>query len=496
MIDPYSFKTRPFDHQAQELRLSAEDKSRALFWEMGTGKTKYGIDCTAHARRRGVIRACIVVAPPGVQENWITDEFPTHWPDDLPWRGFTYRVHSANSKWHIRELNDLHNCHSQLPVLALSYDAWLTQQGKQAAWDLMRTRPTFLHFDESAHLKNWSSQRTKSITKAAPYAAMSRIYSGTPIDGEPFDIYSQINIVDPGFWERELKINTFTDFKAFFGIFAKANRRGKTEGTTRQYPILVAYQNLRILKELIKKVSSRVLKEDVLDLPAKLYTKRYYEMFPAQRRMYETLNEECMADFPDDPEAMVTAELPIVRMTRLQQILCGYVPADGDEEPRELIDRAHNPRADATTEFVCEAGNQQTVVWAQYRLDVDILIERLKAEGRKPVRYDGAVGEDERKRNKDAFKAGDASDFVGNTSVGAEGLTLVTSNLMCFHNNNYRYIKRRQAEDRIHRIGQGTNCLYGDMVCRGTRDERAIELLQKKHKMSQEILGDVPTEWL
>lgn len=496
-INPYSFKTKPFDHQAQELLSSAERKSWALFWEMGTGKTKYGIDSTAHNRRLGNIDGTIIVAPSGVEENWITDEFPTHWPDDMPWRGLTYSTHHADRKWFKAELADLFKCQRQMPVLALSYDAWLTDKGKQTAWEFMQKWRTFAHFDETAHIKTFQSKRTQSITKAAPYMAMSRIYSGTPIDGSPFDIYSQVKVVDPDFWQRELGTDSYFAFKHMFGIFAKEKRRPKTgEREGREYPVLVAYQNLGYLRDLLKKVSSRVLKADVLDLPEKLYTKRYYEMFPAQRAMYEQLDEEYQVEFPDDPESWITAELPIVRMTRLQQILCGYVPADGDDEPRELIDRAHNPRADATTEFVTEAGNQQTVCWAQYRLDIDILMERLRAEGRNPCRYDGAVDKETRKRNKDAFVAGEFSDFIGNTTVGAEGLTLVNANIEAFHNNNYRYIKRKQAEDRIHRIGQYDPCLYGDMVCRSTRDERAIEILQKKHKTSETILGDVPTEWL
>jgi SNF2 family DNA or RNA helicase len=123
-------------------------------------------------------------------------------------------------------------------------------------------------------------------------------------------------------------------------------------------------------------------------------------------------------------------------------------------------------------------------------------MERLRAEGRKPVRYDGKVDEDERARAKAAFKSGDVSDFVANTSVGAEGLTFVNTHTTAFHNNNYRMIKRKQAEDRVHRIGQREACLYGDMVCAGTRDERAIEILQKKHRVSEQILGDAPKEWL
>lgn len=501
MIDPFSFKTRPFGHQAEELRLWAEHPRRAKFWEMGTGKTKDGVDVTAHARRQRKIDACIIVAPSGVERNWVTDELPAHMPEDVPYLAHVWSTGSSGTKWHRAAVADLHKCDRALPVLAMTYDAWLTDAGKQAAWDLIRERRTICHFDETGSTLTKWSQRTQSIVRAAPLAAMTRIYSGSPVDGSPFDVYWQVMVVDPTFWRRELRISTLADFKAFFGIFRYENRKPTNEERAageegRRFPILVTYQNVAVLRDLLKKVGTRVLKKDVLDLPEKLYTRRYYEMCPAQRRVYDLLEKEYMADFPGDDEAMVTAELPIVRMTRLQQVLCGYVPADGDEEPRELIDAAHNPRADATVEFVGEAGNQQTVVWAQYRLDIDILMGRLRAEGRTPVRYDGAVGEDERARNKRAFQAGDASDFVANTSVGAEGLTFVNAHTHAFHNNTYRMIKRKQAEDRSHRIGQRHACLYGDMVCPGTRDERAIHIMQRKHRTSEAILGDAPTEWL
>lgn len=486
------FKTKPFAHQLAEFERSALLPSRALFWEQGTGKTWYGLNSTAAAFRAGQIDGTIIVAPSGVERNWITDEFPAHFPDDIPIRPHIWSTHSAKAKWHKKSVDDLlKKVPGTLPVLVMNYDAWLTDECKKAAWALMRSRPVYLHVDESAHLKGWSTKRTTSITKAAPFARMTRIYSGTPVDNNPFDLYSQVHIVDRDFWMREFSLPGWFDFQHFFGVFAREERRdGK------HYPVLASFQNIGLLRDALKKISDRVLKDDVLDLPPKSYTRRYYEMSTNQARVYDQLENEFAADFPDDPEALITAELPIVRMLRLQQVLCGYVPADGDEEPRELIDPKHNPRLDATAGFIEEAGNQQTIVWAQYRLDVDLIMERLRGLGRRPVRYDGKVTEDERAIAKAAFQKGDASDFVANPSVGADGLTLVQAHTVAFHNNNYRMGKRKQAEDRAHRIGQQHPVLYGDMICRGTRDENAIRILQRKHRMSETVLGDAPKEWL
>lgn len=490
-----NFKTAPFAHQLAEFNASALERRRALFWEQGTGKTWYGINSTAAAYRREAIRGVVVVAPSGVERNWVTDEIPAHWPDDIPYLAHVWSTGRSGTQKHQREVAFLLSERRALPILAMTYDALMTTEGRDAVWAMMRTRPVYLHVDESAHAKNFKAKRTERLVRAAPYAAMTRIYSGTPVDNSPFDVYSQVLIVDPHFWEREFDLPDWFAFQHFFGVFAKGSRR-IDETRTREFPQLVAYQNIALLRDALKKISGRVLKDDVLDLPEKLYTRRYYEMFPRQRAMYDALENEYMADFPDDPDAMVTAELPIVRMLRLQQILCGYVPKDGEEEPTQLIDPKHNPRLDCTEEFVCEAGNNQTMVACQYRLDVELIVERLVAAGRHPVTYTGSMSPAQRARAKEAFQKGDVSDFVAMQAMGAEGLTFTNAHTMAFHSNAYRMGKRKQFEDRVHRIGQRNACLYGDMVCAGTRDAEAIRILQRKHRMSESVLGDVPKEWL
>ncbi|MDT9702537.1 hypothetical protein RMT89_43405, partial [Streptomyces sp. P17] len=86
--------------------------------------------------------------------------------------------------------------------------------------------------------------------------------------------------------------DTFTAFKSYFGIWDVGYRwQGKKQV---EYPILDCYNNLNDLYTALKKISSRVTKDDVLDLPEKVYSKRYYEMTPTQARMYQELEEEFM----------------------------------------------------------------------------------------------------------------------------------------------------------------------------------------------------------
>lgn len=483
----YQFHTKPFDHQARVWEASRDLNSFAAFWEQGTGKSKLTIDTLGHLWTEGAVDAAIVVAPNGVHRNWITDELPTHMSPDIPLLGHAYSSPSAATKWHQAEVDRLMG-HNGLPLLAISYDAWMTDRGKKAVWNMMRKRRTLLVLDESHRIKTPTARRTRSILAGGKHAAVRRILSGTPVTNGPFDIYSQISFLDPEFWRRELDIATFSAFKAFFGVWDK----GWNNAQQREFDQLVGYQNLDVLASTIKLISSRVTKDDVLDLPPKLFTKRYYEMSPAQQRVYDALEGEFSAWL--ESGELVTAPLAITRMLRLQQVLCGYVPVDGEDEPTELISKDQNPRLKLLRETM-EDVNGKTIIWATWTRDIDMIMQALRDMGRNPVRYDGQVSDDERQRSKDAFKHGDATDFVANSQM-SEGLTLNEAKTTIYYNNSYKLLDRQQTEDRNHRIGQNDHVTYIDLVCPGTRDENAIDALVAKSEVAATIMGDKRKDWI
>lgn len=488
MYKPY---TTPFAHQQTVWEQSRDMLSFAAFWEQGTGKTKLDIDSTAYMFTEGVIDAAIVVAPNGVHRNWITDELPTHMDPSLPVRAFAYNTDAATAKWHSAELAALLG-HDGLPLLAISYDAWQTERGKKVVWDLMRKRRCKLTLDESHRIKTPAAKRTQSIVRGGRHALVRRILSGTPITQGPMDLYSQIKFLDQDFWLRTLDIDGFTAFKATFGIWEKGMMRDKRTGEMREYDELVGYQNLEELHRIIQPISSRVLKDDVLDLPAKLYTKRYYEMTPLQKRLYKELDEEFMTLL--ESGELISAPLVITKLLRMQQVLCGYVPVDGDKEPTELLDRAVNPRLKLLKDTM-EDVNGKAIIWATWTKDIEMIIEVLRGLGRNPVRYDGKVSETDREKAKRRFKEGDATDFVAIQSM-SEGLTLNEAKTTLYYNNSYQLLHRQQSEDRNHRAGQDEHVLYIDLICGGSRDEEVIKALVKKAEVAAIILGDKVRAWL
>lgn len=152
---------------------------------------------------------------------------------------------------------------------------------------------------------------------------MRRILTGTPISVGPFDLYSQIRFLDEYFWKNK-GIHGTVEFRNYFGRWFTAADCKKLHGYDPGYDKLIEYQNLDKLSEWITEISDRVVKDDVLDLPPKLYSKRYFEPTREMKAAYEQLQEELMIEIGDQ---LITAELPIVMLLRLQQISCNYVPS-------------------------------------------------------------------------------------------------------------------------------------------------------------------------
>lgn len=561
----YPFKTEPFKHQREEWLRSREEAARAIYWEQGTGKSKLTIDTACWLWLRGLIDGVLVVAPNGVHRNWVEKEIPDHVPDEVmaSVRAFHYQSPKADTKWHKHAVREIIN-HPGFAWLTISYDAFMTNAGKRALIDFFDKRKLLYVLDEGHYIKNPAAERTKSILRSAKYAPFRRVLTGTPIAQGPFDAYSQIKFLIDDYWNKN-QLGTFTEFKQHFGIWKKGwnptafnPKTKKRDGA--EYDQLVGYRRLDELNRLLQPVSSRVTKDDVLDLPPKLYSKRFFQMTAEQAKLYRQLRDEyivwletggiekeaaelgeaaggacptCLGkrevefdgfiypcpdcgDAPDlgaEGTTPVIAALAITRLLRLQQITCGYLPTDDEAEPVYTIP-GPNRRLDLLRELI-EESQHKVIVWARFQKDITLIMDALRERGISAVRYDGLVNDDERADAKARFQGErplyhngqvvgrepvppeeQARVFVGNPAAGATGLTLTAAKTVIYYSNSFKLIDRLQSEDRAHRIGQTNSVLYIDLVAEDSVDEKVVEALRNKFNVASQITGDRLKEWL
>ena len=490
----YVYKSQPFRHQREEFEAHRAERSRALFWEQGTGKTKPVIDTAAWLWAEGEIDAVVVVAPSGVHRNWLTDEIPVHLPDSVAAvsKSLMWDSRKAGTKTSEREREALLR-HNGLIWLFMSYDAAVTNIGKKYLWRVLRNRRCLYVMDEGHYLKTPSAKRTKALVASGRYARYRRLLTGTPIASGPFDIYSQVKFLDEEFWARQ-RLGSFSTFKFRYGEWYTASEFKADHGYDPGFDRLIEYKNIDQLKAMVESVGSRVLKEDVLDLPPKLYSRRYFTLSKEQAELYLKIRDQYEAELASG--AFVDANLAIVRLLRLQQIISGYVGTDDEEEPTQLID-GRNPLLDEI-ESTCQGLYHQGIIWCRFTKTIDQLMDRL---GDAAVRYDGSLSEDEAERSKLMFQAGDAQWFIGNAQKGATGLTLIQAKSVLYAENSFKYVDRVQSEDRAHRIGQEDPVNYIDFEARlpggaQTVARHIINNLRGKQDIASKITGDELRDWI
>lgn len=490
MIDiaDYPHVIDPFTHQREHIENHAETKSWGLLWEQGTAKTKPVIDTAAYLFENQNINGLVVVAPPGVERNWNTDEIPKHMPPEYALDVYVavFQTAKKNTKAHKNQMNAILGVDG-LAVLLISYQALMTKEGSDMVNKFLNQRETLMVLDESHMIKTPNAKRTKRIVAMGKRAKYRRILTGTPIAQGPFDLYSQIRFLDEWFWKNK-GIHGSVEFRQYFGRWFTRADCQKLHGYDPGYDKLLEYQNLDVLRRWLAEITDRVVKDDVLDLPPKLYTKRRFDMSPMMKNAYAELSEELMLEIGDD---VITAELPIVKLLRLQQIACNYVPI-GEDEPVHMFEDK-NPRL-RVMEGIRDETHHPVIVWARFRHDVDQIMDLL---GKEAVRYDGSLSDDEAERSKLAFQAGDAQWFVGTAQKGGPGLTLTEAKTMVYYSNSFRLIDRLQSEDRAHRAGMDEHPVnYIDIIANDTVDERIVENLRGKRDIATEVQGDDWKEWI
>lgn len=481
------FKQTPYPHQLEIFDETKGREAHAIFWEMGCGKTKTALDIAAWQYLEGHIDTLFVVAPRGVHRNWITDEVPEHLsPDVENFHAVWYQGSRMGGKKYAKEMSDA-LAFDGLLIIAVNYDATITKRGKAYCNRIMGERKgVMMVLDESPRIKNPTAKRTKAITKLGDKAVSRRILTGTPITNGPFDAYSQIRFLDAGFWPSR-HFGTYNAFKNHYGIY---NVQYLSDG--RKFNALVGYRNVDSLYDILSPVCDRKTKETVLDLPPKIYTKRYIELTKEQKRMYAELRDHSIT-FLNSGE-MVTAQIVLVEMLRLQTIISGFVTTEMEQEIRDI--EGGNPRIEEVIDTLADCAPQQTIIWARFKHDIDLISERLTKAEISHVTYDGRTSDHDRAQAIADFRSGKARVFLANPAAAGEGLTLIEATVVLNYSHSFKLAERLQSEDRCHRIGQTEPVLYVDFVCPGTIDEKVVGALRLKMNIASMINGDTYREWI
>ena len=474
----YKFKKKPYAHQLTALEKSWNKETYAYFMEMGTGKTKVLIDNLAMLYDKGKVDGALIVAPKGVVGTWHNQELPAHLPNHI--ENVTVLWQANINKKQQDKLDQLFKTGHELHLLIMNVEAFSTSKGLNFAQKFLRSHKSLMAIDESTTIKNPKAKRTKNILSLSKLAKYRRIMTGSPVTKNPLDLYTQCEFLDP------FHLN-FSSYYAFRNRYAEM----KTMHVSgRSIQIVGGFRHLDELADSLKPFSYRVLKEDCLDLPDKIYMKREIQLTKEQDELYQQMRKEALATLNGKTVTTMTA---LTQLMRLHQITCGHFSAD-DGSVQEIKNNRLAELLDVLEEIEGKA-----IIWAHYQHDVKNIFKLLEEKygPGSVVHYYGKTLPEQRDYAIKNFKTNDkVRFFVGTPQTGGYGITLVQANTVIYYSNGYDLEKRMQSEDRAHRIGQTKKVTYIDLIAEDTVDTKIVKSLRKKIDIASKVMGEELKAWI
>ena len=418
--------------------------------DMGLGKTVQALTMLSYyAKEKGNLKA-LVVCPTTLIYNW-ENEIRKFTPS------LTMQIHHGSAR-------------SKDPVNLLKSNVIITTYGT------LRSDIQMLHsinfdyavLDESQAIKNPFSKVTKA---AGLLNAKNRIcMSGTPLQNNTFDIFAQMNFLNPGLLGSvEFFRNEFSNPIDKFG-----EQEQKDHLRRLLYPFI-----LRRTKEQVAK-----------DLPEKTETILYCEMDKKQRGIYESYRHAYRDKILGviDDQGVGKSQLTILQgLMKLRQI-CDS-PAILNEE--EKYPNASIKLEELTRELTENIGDHKALIFSQFLGMLSLIREKLKENNIQFEYFDGSTPPLERERAIQNFQNNDECRvFLISLKAGGVGLNLTAADYVYIVDPWWNPAVEQQAIDRTHRIGQTKNIFAYRMICKDTIEDKILNLQERKRILAKELISD------
>lgn len=480
----------PYLHQLREFEDHCETSARALLWQMRTGKTKLCVDTACHLYLAGLIDCVLVFAPNGVHENWTRRELPKHhWTtadrDTLAWDTDTAgdkgvgRVAAHERKgwqeqhdaWWARADRVLET--KKLAWFAFSSNSMTRKDCRKLIAKIVKRRKVLVIFDEAHDFRSPSSKRTHMARALAKRCPFKRLLTASVITNSPLAAWSQYELLQPG----ALGFDKYGDFKDHHAVYTmEKTRKG------RSYPKLEEYINLDELQDRLAEWSSVVLRDDCNDLPDLVPAPRHIEPSDEQLRVYRELHREFEIELSDGREVSIGENAS--KLTKMQQVMSGFIV---DEFKDVFWLPGPNPRLEALSDEVYLSPGK-VIVWCRFRPDMDVVAERLRADGHKVLEYHGRTSATDKAYVREVFASdSDENDYKALVGYPTLGIDLSAADEIIWYSHTFDAILREQADERATVMG-GANTRLTELIMPGPC-EYILQNLKDKIDVSDAVAG-------
>lgn len=390
----------------------------------------------------------------------------------------------------------------------------------------------FIILDESSRIKTntpvkddtCKSQRTQAILNLNNIGERC-ILTGTFMSTSPMNAYDQVKFLQDDFFTEgmyefsekyEIKMNMHLKRKTVRALITpEVYRRvrnklvackndvtklaGAMDYAYRTYGIskdscvaiiksqdFTTRKNIDKLWKRLEGLIYRFTKDQVVDLPPKVYSEIKIPLSEEQKKLYLQLqNLHCT-------DNVVVGNNALTLYHRFQDICNGFEPV---EEPKEITEveedkevsknivlkkLKENPKLNALLEVIEQLGNEQAVIWCSRSSLLYEIFNTLQTKGYKVGVYDGKVNRKQRDEYYNGFKNKTVQFLIANQASASYGLDgLKNANYAVYVCNNYSPELRAQSEDRIYRGEIKNSKFIIDITIEGTCEQKVMHALKE-----------------
>ncbi len=300
-------------------------------------------------------------------------------------------------------------------------------------------------------VQNLRSKTTKKYSAVKQLAAIDSIQyriglSGTPIYNRGSEIWPIVDILRPGM---------LGSFKEFCEYFCYVNDKGNA--------IVLENKRKSLREELKKYVMLRRKKSDVLkELKEKV---RYKEFIDSDSDYYL---KELNKIWQKHEEELKSAETAFAKSSSHQRAIQSERQAAGIAKIPHVINFVKN---------IMEI-EESVVVFCHHRAIHQLLHESLQQFS--PSSIIGGQTDNFRQEQIDRFQNGETKLMIAGLRAGNVGINLTKARYVIFAELDWSPAIHRQAEDRLHRIGQKNTVFAYYLIGNGTLDDHVADILVDK----------------
>ena len=418
--------------------------------DMGLGKTIQALSFLQHTHTKNGKLKALVACPTTLMYNW-ENEIKKFTPT------LTYHIHHGAQRNRDKAFFD------QFNVVITTYGTLRSDIKllSEQAFDCVV-------LDESQAIKNPNSKVAKAacLLKSRHRLCMS----GTPLQNNTFDIYAQMNFLNPGM------LGTVEHFRNDFAT--PIDKFGEKEQKDHLRKLLFPFI-LRRTKEQVAK-----------DLPEKTESILYCEMETEQRKIYDAYRNEYRSKILGTIEevGIGQSQLTILQgLMKLRQICDSpFILNEAEKLPNHSIKLDELVR-----ELEENMGNHKALVFSQFLGMLALIKEKLEELNIPFVYFDGSTSAADREKAVQDFQNNEETRvFLISLKAGGVGLNLTAADYVYIVDPWWNPAVEQQAIDRTHRIGQTNNIFAYRMICKDTIEDKILQLQERKRSLARDLIAD------